>query len=134
MQDMIGELWLQVHIVVSFQYNILCVLTHLIRKRDVYGHSTDQMIALLSEISIFWVRTVCEMQLVSYGSNHTLQSLFHMPLMCTSIHNLKITGHIWTFCILNDCSTIEDIPCVVWSCMRDLTGELWPQTHIVVIL
>ena len=32
-------------------------------------------------------------------------------LTCT--HNLKTTGHIWTFSISNNCSTIRDIPCVV---------------------
>ena len=33
----------------------------------------------------------------------------------TYTHNLKSTGHtnVWTLSILNDCSTITDIPCVV---------------------
>ena len=34
------------------------------------------------------------------------------------------------FCILTDCSIMGDIPCVVQSCMRDPTVELWHQTCI----
>ena len=34
------------------------------------------------------------------------------------------------FCISNDCSPLGDIPCVISTCMKDLTGELRPQTGI----
>ena len=34
------------------------------------------------------------------------------------------------FYISNNCSTVRDIPCVVQNYISDLTGELWPQTHI----
>ena len=64
---------------------------------------------------------------------NTHRSLF-LPLidLCvlTYICNLKTNGYIWTICISNDCCTIRDIPCLVYSCLRDLTGELQPQTHI----
>ena len=46
------------------------------------------------------------------------------------MHNLKTSGYIWTFDISNDCYIIGDILCVVYSCMRDLIGELCPPTHI----
>ena len=38
-----------------------------------------------------------------------------------------------TFFISNDCSTFGDISCVVWSCMRDPTGELRPRQTSVVL-
>ena len=64
-------------------------------------------------------------------ASNTHGSLFPIRhFVCTYTHNLKTTGCIWTFCISNDCSTIRDILCVIYSYMRDLTGELWPQTHI----
>ena len=47
------------------------------------------------------------------------------------MHNLKTTGCVWMFCILNDCSTIRNIPCVVYSCMRDPTRELQLWYNIV---
>ena len=63
-----------------------------------------------------------------YGSKHASQSLSDKQFVCTYTFNLKTTGYKWTSCVSNDCTTIGDIPCVVWSCMRDLTRELWPQT------
>ena len=71
------------------------------------------MTALLLEMSFFCVRAACKVQLASYGSKHALWSLSDTPFVCTYTHNLKTTGHIWMFWILNDCSTIGDIPCVV---------------------
>ena len=88
------------------------------------------MTALLSEMSFFCVRGGCEIQLASYGSKHAWQSPSDKQFVHTYTHNLKTTGHIWEFCILNNRSTIEDIPCVRQSCMRDLTGELGHQTCI----
>ena len=49
-------------------------------------------------------------------AQNTHRSLYaiYMLFVLTSIHNLKITGHIWTFCILNAILyIIEDIPCVL---------------------
>ena len=67
--------------------------------------------------------------MVNYGSIHVLQSLPKSHLYLFT-HNLKTSGHIWTFSILKNCHAIGDILCVVESCMRDLTGELQPQTRI----
>ena len=128
---MITELWLQTCITAAFWYDILCVLTFITWKLQVVsGDCTYRMTALLLDITIFCVRPGCEIQLASYGSKHALQSLFSKSFVHTCTHNFKTTVHIWTFCIPNNFSTIEDIPCVVWSCMRDMTKKLWPQTHI----
>ena len=59
-----------------------------------------------------------------------LISLFDKLFVHTYTHNLKTTGHIWTFCTSDDCITFGVIPCVPQSCMRDPTGELCLQTHI----
>ena len=75
----------------------------------VYGRSTDQMTALLSKMSIVCVRPGYEIQLVSYGFKHALQSLSNQ--LCAHTR-LKTTGCISTFCVLIDCSTIKDILCV----------------------
>ena len=71
------------------------------------------MTALLSEMSIFYVRAGCEIQLASYGSKHALQTLSGNPFVCTYKHNLKTTGHTCTvvgvffpsqkFCAINVC-------------------------------
>ena len=59
----------------------------------------------------------CEIKLASYGSKHAFQSLSDKQFVCTYMPSMKSTGHIWMFCILNDCSTIR-------------TGELEPQLCI----
>ena len=86
---------------------------HKSKNHVIYGRSTYRMTALLSKMSIFWIEAACEMQLVSYGSKRSSQSLFDMLFVCTSRHYLKTTGHIWMFYVSNNCSTIEDSPCVV---------------------
>ena len=96
----------------------------------MYGRCTYQMTALLLEMPIFCDRTGCEIQLVSYGSKHSVQFLFDKPFVHPYTLNLKTTGYIWTFIILNDCSTIRDIPSVVQGFKRDANGALWPQTRI----
>ena len=78
----------------------------------------------------FCVRARCELQLVSYSSKHASQCLCNKQFVHGYGHNLKTTGHIWTFYISSNNSTIRDIPWVLWSCMRDLTGELRLQTCI----
>ena len=52
-----GELCIQTHIAATFQYDILFVLTLVTRKlQGVYGHSTYEMTALQSGMSILCVR------------------------------------------------------------------------------
>ena len=59
----------------------LCVLTLLSRKLlVVYGCCTYRMTTLLSEMSIFYVRAECKIQLVRYGSEHSSQFLVNKPL------------------------------------------------------
>ena len=48
-------------------------------------------------------------------------------------HNLKAKGHIWTFYLSNDCSTIENIYYVSQSCMWDMIDELWIKTRMLTI-
>ena len=130
MLDIIIELWTQAHIATSIQWNIICILTLITRKLQVVcGRSSYRTTPLLLEMYIFCVRAGCEIQLASYCSKYALQSLCNKPFVHTYIHNVKSIGHTWTFCISNDCSSIRDIPCVVQSWMRDLTGELQQQTH-----
>ena len=78
----------------------MCILTLITQKLKVInGHSTYQKTALLSEMSIFYVRAGCKVQLSSYGSKHVhvLQSLFDKPLVPTYMLNLKTTRHIMNF-------------------------------------
>ena len=75
----------------------------------VYKRSAHQTNALLSDIFLFLVRAACELRSASYGSKHTSQSLSDKPFVCTYMHKAKTIRHIWTFYILNNCSTIGDI-------------------------
>ena len=85
------------------------------------------MTALPSEMFIFWMRSACKIQLVSYGSKYTSQPLLDTPLVHTSMHNLKTTGDMWLFCTSNNCSTMENIPSVVQNCMR----SNWKIVHVL---
>ena len=61
------------HIVVPYWSTILCILTNVTQKVQVVGGcSTYWTTGVLLEMSIFCVRAVREMRLVSYGSKHTL--------------------------------------------------------------
>ena len=63
----IGEFWLQTHIEVSFPYGILVIITRkTLKLLVVYGRSAYRMTALLSEMSIFYVRALCKIRSVSY--------------------------------------------------------------------
>ena len=108
-----------------------CTYTHNLKLQVVYRRSTYWMTALLWEMSMFCVRAGCEIRLVSYSSKHASQSLSNKPFVRTYTHNLKTIGHILTFSISNDFSTIGDISCVPWSCMRDPNEELYtaPDTY-----
>ena len=58
----------------SFCYDISCLLTCITQKLQViYGCSAVWTTAPLLEMSIFWVRPACEIQLASYGSKHPFQ-------------------------------------------------------------
>ena len=81
-----GKVCLQTHIVVSFQYASLCVLTCTTWKlRAVYGCSSYQTTAILSEISILWVVGVYEIRWVRYGPKPALQTFFNMTFLLTFI-------------------------------------------------
>ena len=73
----------------------------------------SKMTAPLSKMSIFCVRAECEIWFSSYGSKHAAHSFSGMPFFCPYTHNLKTIGHMWMICISNDCSSVEDILCVV---------------------
>ena len=129
MQKSIGGLWIRTHMTTTFWWNILCILKHITRKLQVvYENSTCQTTTLLSEVSIFCVTAWHEIRawykmwlvrydLVSNGSKRactlcTLQSVLDKLLVHTQHSKLKTTGHIWTFCITNDYSTIWEF--LVW--------------------
>ena len=87
MQNTIGELWIQTHIVTTFPYYILFVLTLITRKVQVIcRRSAYQMTALLSEMFIFCVRVGWEIRMVNYASKHTLQSLFDKAFSAYTVY------------------------------------------------
>ena len=87
------------------------------------------MTALLSEISIFWVRAVYEIRLASYGSKHALQPRSDTPFVHTYAHNLKTTGCIWMLYISNDCHTIRHIQFLV----PNTRHSLFPIYHLCIL-
>ena len=127
MQDTIGKLWIQTHITTSFQY-ICTYLTRNLKTTGCVWMFTYQV--TVSKMSVFCIRSACEIWLANYGSKHASQFLSDNPFVCPYKHTLKTTSYIWMIIILNHCSTIGDIPCVVYSCKRYSTGELLPQTSI----
>ena len=77
MQAKIDELWQKTLIAVAFMEAILCVSTHATRKLEVVkGRFTYLTIAIISEISILLVRSVCEIRSSSYESKHGTQLFF----------------------------------------------------------
>ena len=99
-------------------------------KGRIHERSTYRTTAIHSEISIFWVRAVCEIWSASYGSKHASQPLPIRNFVRIYTHNLKTRGRIWAFYILNDYSTMGDIYYLGQTWMWDTTGELWLQTRI----
>ena len=100
MQDTIGELYIQNRITTTFRYNILCVLTLVTQKLQVLcRRSTYQTTVLLSKMSIFCVRAGWGILLVSYASQHTLQSLSNKPFV-----SMQLYGHFtyWTTAKLSE--------------------------------
>ena len=106
--------------------------THNSKTTVIYGCALYWMTALLSKMFIFCVRVQvgCKTRLVSYDSKHASYPLSDKPFVCAYTLNLKTTGRIWMFGILNNCPTIRDIPCLVWSYKKHWTWDLWPQTCI----
>ena len=107
MRDTISELWIQTCITGSFQCVILCILTLTTRKLQVTHVDVLLYIYMKNNCSttcvydksIFYVRAGFKIRLVSYGSKHASHSLSNKLFVHTWTHNLKTTGHIWTFCI-----------------------------------
>ena len=134
MPDMNGELWIQSRNATTFRYTILCILTLVTPKLMVVcWRCTYRMSARLPQMSIICVRGGCKILMARYASKCASQSLRDKPFLriqCTQTNNLKTSGHIWKFSILNDFYVIGDIYCVVCSCTRDLTGELRSETSI----
>ena len=62
--------------------------------------------------------------------HHSLFSVSHFCVYSVLRNNLNITGHRWTFSISNYWYIIRNIISVVYSCTRDPTGELRPETRI----
>ena len=87
MRDTIGKLWVQTRSAPTFWYNILCVLILVTRKLPVVcWHSTCQMTALLSELSIFWFVWIrrfignCFRPTVGPGSKFDQQGVFWLKV------------------------------------------------------
>ena len=82
MRDTIGILSFgSKHVAASFEY-ISCVLTLILEKYRSYVDvlHIEGLAALLSDISIFYVRAACKMRLSSYGSQHGSRAVsFHYP-------------------------------------------------------
>ena len=126
MQDTIGKLWTQTCIATSFQYDIVCVHTLTTRKLQViYGRSAYWTTALPLVISILCVRGGCEIQLSSLWLWTCIAvSLPDKPFVHTYTHNLKTASHMDVLHIERPL-LCQRHSCVVYSCMRDPTGELW---------
>ena len=100
MWDTMGELWIQTDIATTFWNDILCVLTLLTQKiHVVYGCSTYWTIALLLEMSFFYVTVGCEIWMLTYGSKHAPQSLSISHLcICTCTYCRCITWKLQVIC------------------------------------
>ena len=101
MRDTIGELWIQIHIAATFEYDILGVLTLITWELQVVCRRfTHQTTVLLSEMYIFCVKAGFEIQIVSYTSKHGLQSLSDRPFYVYSVLR-RIT---WKLQVVHECS------------------------------
>ena len=92
----------------SLQYTILCVLTSTTRKLQVlYGHSPYWTTLY------YWRCLFPGLELYARYNWWVMASSMHFNLfplrhfVHAYTHNSKTTGCIWTFCISNDCSTID---------------------------
>ena len=127
MQDTIGELWIQTHITTSFWYYILWVHTLLTRKLQVVYVYMD--VLHIEWLLYYWKCLFSVLELdARYNWQVMAPNMHHNPF---AISHLYVITHItWKLQVTHDCSTIRDIPCVVWSCIIDPTGELQaPDTH-----
>ena len=133
---MIGELWIQTRIAIAtFRYVTLCLLALVARKLQVICRSSTYcMNALLSEMSIFCVRTGCKVRKASHASKHAFPIGHFAYIQCTWTCNSKTSDHdMWTFSILNDCYIIGDILCVVRVAL-EIRLEGYGSRHASVVL
>ena len=106
----IDKLWPQTCVGVAFLYNILCIITHITQKLKVVKD-----VLPIKRLLYYWRYLFSGLELyVSYywwvmspslHRNHF--PIWHFVHSCT--RNSKTTGHMQTFYILNDCSTIKDV-------------------------
>ena len=89
--------------------HFVCTYRHYSRTTDHIRRSTYWMNVLPLEISLFFIRAICEIQLVSDGFKHALQPLSNTMFCATYTCNSKTTNHIFMFYKLNGFSTIEDV-------------------------
>ena len=75
-------------------------------------------------MSIFSVRDGRKIQLVSYGSKHSLQYLSDKLFVHLYMHNLKTTGHTFS---ISTTALLSNTDLVWFRVAWDPTGELWPQ-------
>ena len=82
-------------------------------------------------MSIFSVRAGCEIQLMSYGSKHALQSLSDKHFVGTYMytHNLKLQV-IYGCLAYRVTALLLETFLVCFELHERSTGELWPQTRI----
>ena len=73
-----------------------CVYVHA-QLQVTYGHSMYRTTTLLSAMSIFYVRVMCNIWLASYGSKH-IAVPFRCNISCI-LTNSKTTGCTWPFYI-----------------------------------
>ena len=136
---MIGELWIQTRITITFRYNILCILTLVTQKlKVVCRRSTYQMTALLSEIYIFCVRAECEIWIASYASKHASQSISEKQLCIYKYSVLRCIT--WRLQIICGCSAypttaiLSDTFFVWFRVAIEIRLESYSTKHTSVVL
>ena len=67
------------------------------------------MPALLSDMFLFWFRSVCKL-LVSYGAPNTFKVHFQHAILCTLQYNSKTTGHLQPYYTPNNSFITEEVP------------------------
>ena len=100
----------------------------------LFGRSTNWMTALLSEMTIFWIRPWGEIWLASNGSIYASHSLSFKPLSVYTYTSItwNSTDCIRTLCILNDSSTIANIPCVIYRVAWEIQLVSYNPRHVSV--
>ena len=84
--------------------------------------------AILPEFFLSLIRAVCELRLTSYCPKQVSRWLSCTPYCAYSYrHNSKTKGRTRMLYLWNYFSTIGEIYSYGWSCMQDMTCELWIQ-------